>query len=157
MMFAKVIEVCSSILTKEKEMRLKVVLGFIAISMGSLVHAQPIASSKAEISCGSFYQCLDESAIKALSGKTIRYRHPAGSDFGDVILQLKSDGTASASNKKGSAGDGPWEAKNGVLNVNFSSWGAQAFRFVRIGNQQVFLHSSRGGSSALIPVEISDK
>ena len=135
---------------------------FLVVGMAMIcAHVSAIGQSQVrpslEIVCGDFYRCLTDDDIRtAFMGKAMKYPHPGGTDFGNVTIQINADGTASGGNKKGPAGDGPWEIKGGVLTVKFNRWGDQAFRFVRFGNEQIFLHVFTGGRAFLVPLVVGE-
>ena len=40
--------------------------------------------------------------------------------------------------------------------LKFNRWGDQAFRFVRFGNEQIFLHVFTGGRAFLVPLVVGE-
>lgn len=123
----------------------------------SFAQGNSVPMSTMNIQCDSFYKCLSESEMKSLVGKTLKYRHPFGVQFGIVTVRLRPDGTAYGENQKGLAGDGPWEIQKDTLLIKFSRWGDSSFRFVRIDpSSQIFYFVDSQNRALLIPIEVTD-
>lgn len=116
--------------------------------------AQTTYNSKIDISCGGIYHCLADEDYKSLIGKKLTYHHANEREFGDVVIQLKADGSASAQNRKGIAGDGPWQIKDGKLVIKFARWGESTLQLIRVGDDHLFARPN--GVAFLIPVEVSN-
>lgn len=134
-------------------MQIRHFAGLLLAVCGSL-SAQTTYISKIDITCGGIYHCLADEDYKSLIGKKLTYHHPNESVFGDVVIQLKADGTAYAQNRKGIAGDGPWVIKDGNLVIKFTRWGDQTLQLIRLGEDHLFLRPAV--ATFLVPVEVSN-
>ena len=125
----------------------------------ALVAASAAAGAQApwnpgrELACGTHLACLTDAELATLAGKRLVYRHPRG--FGDVVLDLRRDGTLAAHNSQGSGGAGPYRFEQGLLVAQLSRWGESRFRFVRLGRNQLAVILSRYGE-LIAPVAVSD-
>ncbi len=121
----------------------------------SLCAAEPSPfKGKIDVVCGQgIYQCLTDAEVKVLGGKTLKYHHPRGDEFGDVSIELKINGSAYGMNRKGGSGGGTWEAKEGKLFMKFSGWGEQTLPLLRIGTDHLYWLNVRG-AGVLVPIEV---
>ena len=110
--------------------------------------------AKLDISCGPVYRCLGEAEIKALEGKSLRYRHPRGADFGDVVLEFQQGGIVKGSNKKGAGGSGPWKMNGDSVQMDLSGWGTQTLKIFRVGTVGIFGTAPQG--LFMFPIEVVD-
>lgn len=143
-------------------MQSKFIVFFVALifssgnSLSQQVQTQTVAisyESSLEIKCGTgIYICVSENEIRALSGRTLKYRHPRG-DLGDVKLKLKLDGFAFASNLKDSS-EGTWEVRDSKIFFKFAKFPPMITNLVKIQNY-LFVQYSGTGTIALVPVEVS--
>jgi hypothetical protein len=124
------------------------VLALAAPSAG----AQASWNSGRDVGCGHF-PCLTEAELASLVGKRLVYRHPRG--FGDVVLELRRDGTLAARNSQASGGTGPYRFDNGLVVAQLSRWGQNRFQFVRLGRDQLAVLVAQPGTM-LIPVAVTD-
>jgi len=115
--------------------------------------AQAPWSPGRELACGTQVACLTDAELATLVGKRLVYRHPRG--FGDVVLDVRRDGTLAARNSRGSGGSGPYRFEQGVVVAQLSRWGESRFRFVRLGRDQLAVILSRY-VEAVVPVAVTE-
>jgi hypothetical protein len=141
-------------------MKKSLLVGVILSSLIFSVNAQNAGvtwKSKTEIICAgtNFYFCLGDEDLKSLSGKTIKYKHPRGGDFGTVSIFLKTDKTIEAKNGKGGTG-GTWEIKDSKLIFKTKNWNDFDFSYVRVGDYLFMMSNRETGAHYLVPVEVSE-
>lgn len=138
----------------------KLILFFAFLSfLGTVSAAEKINwKSTTEIVCGptGFYICVGDDDLKELVGKTIKYKHPRGGDFGTVAIALKQNKSIDARNGKGAASGG-WDIKDGKFVFKTNNWGDFALGFIRIGDYLfIILNRDTPGASSIVPVEVSE-
>ncbi len=127
----------------------------------SIVFAQttgPVTGQeKYDIVCGGVYECFSDDQLKQIfSGKTVKYKHPRGSEFGVVTLTLNSDGTALVANTKSGAGPSSWSTKGGKLLLNTREWKDFSFHVVRIGGALFLAPFAHNGLTVLVPCSLDE-
>lgn len=108
-----------------------------------------------DIICGAQYECFsDEKISEMLTGKTVKYKHPRGSEFGIVTLTLNKGGSVQAYNAKGSAGYGTWSIKSGKIFFDTKGWGEFSFQVVRLGGVMLLAVNTNNGLTSLVPYSV---
>lgn len=128
----------------------------VTSSVASAQTAVPVTGQeKYDIVCGDVYECFSDDQLKHIfAGKTVKYKHPRGVEFGVVTLTLNKDGTALVSNTKSGAGPSSWSVKEGKLLLNTREWKDFSFHVVRIGGVLFLAPFAHSGITVLVPCSL---